>query len=304
MTTFFNDGAALPSFLAGYASSAHLMNDGSHTNISLRVGEVVGVVNGGDAHHWINAYTVLVLHQDGKRLQTPTTYWGCTVLSLFGGTADYSRYTLRPRSVQPTKGNLWGNGSKVLLACVNGRTTQAWIIGGVLDSSLTANGDFTQTPADTPIGTNYNAPQLEYIFNYNGVAIEIDPKGEYSVSTFGPTDASGNSPDGQPVALIKLDSSSNILLQSEGVLTGDATDNTVLGSTYIEAEKSALDDFVSNMQQVAQDLAAAGSGLMTVAPPAGTALTKASADLLTALEPLSNFTSNSDDYLSKKNLSD
>lgn len=303
MTTRLKDGAIAPSFLGHFVRTPHLRDTGSHTNMTLRVGEVVGYGNGGDEHHIINTYLVNVIHGDGKRLDTPTVYSGCTVVNLFGGAADYLRYTLRAQTVKPPQGQVWGNGSKVLLLCINGRTTQAWIIGGVIDASVNSQGDLVQTPADTPAGTSDNQT-LEYKFVYNGTNIVINSDGEYSLTVDGPTDINGDPLSNQTPVIIKLDNSSNILLQSEGVLTGDATDNTVLGSTYIEAEKNALDDFISNMQQVAADLATAGSGLMTVAPPAGTALTKASVDLLAALEPLSNFTSNSDDYLSKKNKSD
>lgn len=294
MTTRLSDGSVVPSFLAQFVrSSAHLKDEGSHSNLALRLGEVTKKYPDTKGHQTVMTYDVEVVHADHKRAQTSVIYAACTVVNLFGG-ADYTRWTLRPRSGPVDTSTGFGDGSKVLILCINGRTTQAWIVGGIMDAA---------TPSDDP------DPELKYWTQvFNGVQIDINNDGEYSVTSFGPTDQTGQQITQQDesaiVPSVTLNKNNNILLNSEGVLTGEATDNTVLGSTYIEAEKSALEDFVSNMQQVAADLAQAGAGLMVVAPPAGTALTKASADLLTALEPISNFTNNAEDYLSKKNKSD
>lgn len=294
MTTRLTDGSIVPSFLGQFVrSSSHLKDEGSHSNLALRMGEVVNKYPKTQGHQTVMTYDVSVAHADHKRAQTTVLYVSCVVVNLFGGAADYQRWTLRPRTGPINTATGFGNGSKVLLLCVNGRTTQAWIIGGVMDNT---------TPSDDP------DPALKYFQQvFNGVEININNDGEYSVGAFGPTDQTGAqiTQDSDVVSpLITLDKNNNILLNSEGVLTGEHTDNTVLGSTYIEAEKSALEDFVSNMQQAVLQIAAAGTALQVIAPPAGTALGMAASYITEALNSISAFTSNSDDYLSKKNKSD
>lgn len=108
----------------------------------------------------------------------------------------------------------------------------------------------------------------------------------------------------------------NIILLSAGVLTGNATDFTMLGSTFRTAQKkmnravsSAATQANSALQQASQYLSATSSGLTS--PSAAAAMGNAAAAIAQAAVAISaiasainSFESNASKYLSKVNKSD
>lgn len=202
------DGTIIPSFL-GVKPTGVAGNPGDQTNVSLRWGEVVEVWWPGDPQN-INQrraeYTVRVQHKDGAQAGASVLYRNVQLSTLFGGAADAFRYTLRVSSSglgQPSPGQL-GDGSKVLLACLNGDKHQAEIVGGVSDNFG------NQTTDSQSLGHNLS-------FEFNGLNVVITDAGELSVTRRGATNADDTVKDDQ-------NGGANVLFSSDGNITVTAPD--------------------------------------------------------------------------------
>jgi hypothetical protein len=315
------DGTILPSYL-GVRRPDRPVDTGTHTNIAFRVGEVQEVVYPDDKRNQSGTmveYVVDVSHADGKGATVTTRYFAVPVGNLFGGVADFTRYTLRARTGDTSKDKIrtLGNGSKVTLLCVNGRTTQALIIGGAHDPN--------QPDDDKADGHNYE-------FEFNGANLLINDDGELSIKYQGATDINGDPRKGVDTAktgaTLKFDKDGNwsvtdvpqnIVLKSSGVLTGDATDHTVLGDTYRNAENqmhqqvsAALKGAQGAVGGVAGGLTTAGTqlalsnnaGAAAALATAATALGALASQLSAAAAAIDAFEAQASQYLSIKNKSD
>jgi len=255
---------------------------GVFNNVALRVGEVVGVIYP-DQPNSISKrfleYTVIIQQRDGSDPGAPTTYPNVLVSNLFGGVADKLDYTLRVQT-KSDKNSGYGDGSKVLVLCINGESNSACIIGGIKDAVATRKAGIVAEKTD---GHNLN-------FAFNGIEALIDGDGQLILTMQGATDPDNKprsdvdteavgasitmSNDGsvtianssenfqidRPNHQIHLNAESNITLDSGGVLIGDATDAMILGTTYRRAE----DELFNNM---ANSLFAMGTNLTTAAAP-------------------------------------
>jgi hypothetical protein len=151
-------------------------------NVAVRVGEVVEIVYRDDPRSVTKKFTeynVLVQHRDGALPGAAVTYGHCVVASLFGG-ADSSTYTLRARSKDTPDGKP-GDGSKVLLACVNGDINSAFIFAAV------RGGEAGQDPTAE---AGHRAAS-----EFNGVRNEIGKDGTLTITVRGATDAAGEPTD-------------------------------------------------------------------------------------------------------------
>ena len=177
-----HDGTIVPHYLATEAIGI-LRDPGVKTNISLRPGEVKAIVYPTDAKSisktWIE-YSVEVQHRDGHLPGTVTTYPNCWVVNAFGGVADRCTYTLRADSgatQNQSGGTGLGNGSKVLLLCINGDQPNAVILGGLRDKK-----DATDQQSDGH----------HLAWSFNGIEATIDDTGELELSFTGATNADGS----------------------------------------------------------------------------------------------------------------
>ena len=147
-----------------------------HDNLQLMIGEVKEVIEP-DSDRSLSRlrkeYMVDVQYSDGSGPVTTVTFPNCTVSTLFGGKADHFRYGLRADANIPEGKKVSTTGSKVLLLCVLGNSTQAYILGGISDDEL----------ADLP-GHNLD-------FSFNGISFNISDNGEAHFEFKGPTKVDG-----------------------------------------------------------------------------------------------------------------
>jgi hypothetical protein len=178
------DGTVIPSYLGATArgsleGSTAILND----NV-LRLGEVKKIVYPNDPLSYgkkVIEYEVEVQHRDGNGIYVTSTFRGATFNTLFGGTADKFHATLRPDTSGTSSGV--GNGSKVLLLCLNGDQQKAIILGGVHDPN-----DGTEDSGGA------NGHHLE--FEFNGIRFKINNDGEASLFFRGATAANHGLRDG------------------------------------------------------------------------------------------------------------
>lgn len=171
-----------PSFLRpSYSNSRASVLTRYNNDYVLRVGTVVAAYapkDDGNYNKSVYEYDVEVSAADGGQEPTPVMYLRCRLQTGFGGLAD--RFLWSPRVAVRDKdtGNLTEPGSRVLLACINGVSRQAHIIGAV-------------DPEGSPEQDAAFAKGPRLSWEYNGIAALIDKDGALSVSRRGPTDSKG-----------------------------------------------------------------------------------------------------------------
>ena len=170
----------IPSYL-GSRESGFVQDDGTFSTVQLMQGEVKKVTYPGDrlseSKHCVE-YQVDAEYRDGGGATSTVTFPNCRVMNSFGGMADHSRYTLRVDSGSSSGDAVFGNGSKVLLLCLLGGRSRAYIIGGIRDDE---DGKEIDKASD---GHNY-------YWEFNGVSQRINKDGEYRLQFIGATQANG-----------------------------------------------------------------------------------------------------------------
>lgn len=173
------DGSVIPHHLGAFRT-ATAPGGLSYGNLALRVGEVVGVVYRDDSRSATKRFTeyrVLVQHRDGSAPGSAIVYGHCTVASDFGGAADGGTHTLRVRSSTPADSSAPGDGSQVLIACVNGDVNSAVILAGVRGAS---------TDPDPGADAGHRLGR-----EFNGVRLEVDKSGSCALTVRGATGNDG-----------------------------------------------------------------------------------------------------------------
>lgn len=196
-----DDGTIIPSFLKVTDTSQEVFGyENSVNDYSLRVGRILKAYSPSDTQNRnkkVIEYDVSVRHADGTSGYTDISYPRVRVASLFGGVADYLRWT--PRIDNFDYVSQFGLGSKVLLLCINGNQRVAYIIGGI------------PHPDDGVSSLSFKeSPYLE--FEFNGIYVHIDKDGTFSLIHRGPT-----GPDGD--ILTDAGTNSSIQFSSEGNIT-------------------------------------------------------------------------------------
>jgi hypothetical protein len=180
MANILPDGTVIPSYL----NTRELGARGplrSFSNITLRRGEVQDIVYPDDKRSLskkYNEYRVLVQMRDGEGAGTSADFYNCVLINDLASGADFSTFTLRPNS---KKSEPSGNGSKVLVLCINGDNSQAIILGGVRDGDQ----DF-----DTKDLGHHSIQQ------FNGIRQEINKEGELTITFKGATKTDGSLAEG------------------------------------------------------------------------------------------------------------
>jgi len=176
----------IPSFHQTRKVGAHEANNRGFDNTMLRAGEVKAIIYPEDTNSrskkWIE-YDVLVSHRENGTSVTKL-YHNCILANDLQGLADSSFRTLRvdvppPGSITDSFSQLKpGDGSRVLLLCINGDTANAVIISGLRNSS------------EDDLGVKDLGHHLDYEFN--GVHLSIQDDGSFSITKNGPTTPAGD----------------------------------------------------------------------------------------------------------------
>lgn len=288
-----DDGTIIPSYM-GVSRRGVAEDTGILSNTSLRIGEVKELVYPDQPESITKRfieYTVEVQFKDGYSPGTTTIYHGCLIANLFGGMGDIFSYTLRSDQTKQTQDDGVGQGSKVLLLCVNGETTKAVIIGGVRDTK-------TDTQSKDQKDSGHNL-----FFEFNGLSTRVNKDGELLVKFRGATDIQGkllsSAPeDAQPTTLeirkdgsfeiqtkdakqfVRLDhknnkievqggttitvtTKDNVFIKSAGVHIGGATDDMMLGTTVRKDWQQLNQKLNQGFSTLASQVAIAGASLTT-----------------------------------------
>lgn len=296
-----SNGNVIPSVLA-MTRRGLISPSGLTSNISFRQGEVKEVIYPADPRSKSGThreYTVAVKHKRGEGPGATVLYYNCLMTNLFGGVADRYTYALRADTTK-TKESTLGNGSKVTLACVNGDTPNAVIIGGINDPT-----DANPIVEDEDWG-RFNR------WCYNGLSICIDDDGQAALFFQGKTKADGTLDDsaqtsasgsgltflkngnvilqgpsgtfpqlfidgnglaaGAPSITLSAGDQKVLMATTGGLQLGKATDAFVMGTTYrsgestmnqtLQAQLAALNTAVGGL---ATAMAAMAAGLGTLA---------------------------------------
>lgn len=261
----------------------------------LRVGYVTAVYKPTDPENLSQKffeYDVSV--EDG----TPFTGLGrfpilrCKVGSMFGGVADYTKWTVR---INPDP-QVNGNGTQVVVQCINGNLYGGLIVGGHQHTA--------SDPDDPSLGHHYS-------FRFNGISQTVNDDGEFTVSYTGASDLDGNTlesvdpgsvgsymsltKDGSIISEAKkqwkttghtasltanggditLHASGKVKTTSAGVELGKATDAMLLGSTYRQAQaelNTSLQTALAGLSSSLSEIAIALLGLGIPLPGTSTAI--------------------------------
>lgn len=364
MSTVFDDGTVVPSFLSvrsGPGPSGFARN---MMEVMLREGLVIAA-HAPSADTNTNGkvweYDVRIDHVDAGT-HTEIVYPRARIATSFGGVADFFRWKPRLGTKATTdEGNIFSTGSRVYVMCVNGNTQSAIIVGGA------------QHPVAGADPEDEDAPLM--VFAFNGIRAEIHPNGDFMLRHDGATDSEGKIVDddktkaGTSIIMdaagdvivstgadaknsIRLDSqgkrihitgedeveveaAGNVKIRSSGVLTGAATDATMMGTTYRTAQQAMHQTVIPLLTSLSGLIATAGAGVaaaggsiataagfhaIPVAGPiigaaplgagagslatAGVALSTAAPLVMSIMVAIQGFEAGDLTYLSKKNKSD
>jgi hypothetical protein len=306
------DGTVIPSHLEIESTPSYSAGD-VFSNVRLRFGEVQKVIYPKDADSRTKQFIEYNVYVQERSHGTGNgrLYKHCLLINPLAGLADKAMWTLRgSNSIADKKKNRRGNGSKVLLLCVNGETSNAVIIGGLRNQDDKADIDVSK-------------PQMETVFN--GIAFKINDDGEFSLTFNGPTDIDGKLRDdidkktvGASITFTK--EGKIVVKENQALEIGEATDKFPLFSTYRDAEHNMFQSLQQGITNMATKLTTAAIALNTagaavagpfMAAAAGPQLINASAQLNLAVaelqkmaQSISEFEAKADQYLSKKNKND
>lgn len=332
-------GEVIPSHVE-YDNNKHPSDGGVFSDFVLHYGEVQEVIypqdNRSRSKQFIE-YSVFVQYRDPiTKVGVGRLYQNCLVINAFGGLADKLQYTLRgDNSIKDAKNNRLGNGSKVILMCINGEMQYPVILGGIGDPNDKSQQKFDK---DNNLGQ-----YLEFVFN--GIHFHVNDDGELVVQYSGATKIDGtldtdkakkadtgtrlaflkdgswtiSSDDGnggvdQQIAIDNTNKKITIK-QNKAVEIGQATDHFLLGDTYRNAEQQLHTNLQSGMNNTAQKLIQAGTQLssavsaapgspVVAAQAAGPLLIAAAAELTKMAQAIAQFEQNAKQYLSQKNKTD
>lgn len=174
------DNTIIPHYLTVRFTGGQAQDPGTHTNVPMRYGEVREIIYADDPRSRSKKYTeyrVEIEHRDGDGPGVRTIYPNCRVGRLFGGAADFFRYTLRanPKARRRADG-AFGIGSKVMVVCLNGDITNSVIVGGLDDENTAAE---LRQDGHNLVG------------RFNGIEVDINDAGELTLTFAGATQEDG-----------------------------------------------------------------------------------------------------------------
>lgn len=172
--------------LPAHLSGLEHYDGGAFGNVRLRVGEVQAIYWPTDDKNISKTfveYDVFVQHRSSGTAASKM-YNHCIALDRFGGLADTGTSTYRPDPAAARKNTkrepVPGQGSKVLLLCINGENHNAVIIGGIRD--MNADKDVKEA------GHHLH-------WRFNGIDLSISKDGELVLEYQGAQKADGSLED-------------------------------------------------------------------------------------------------------------
>lgn len=166
-----SDGTVIQSTLSLY--DPHKVNESYFKDFGIKRGVITAIYYPDEEDNiskkWIE-YDVSVLEERADGSVTSVQYLRCQAIDLFGSLENYVQFAFLPPKSQEDK--IFKQGSHVLIASLSGNNGygKCVILGGLPDTTQDAK---------------YKAPKKEdgifYKFSFNGVDIEINKDGEYSL---------------------------------------------------------------------------------------------------------------------------
>jgi phage baseplate assembly protein gpV len=231
------------------------------SNVKLRFGEVKREIlpNSKESYSKLyREYEVLVQHYEGGSA-THRMYHHCMVLNSLCGLGDHSDMALRTSDKPDFH---LGNGSRVFLLCVEGNDARAIIIGGP-----------QQRLDDSPKGLH---KELEY----NGVNLQINDDGSWTLVNKGKTNSDGSMSDKADSegagTTVKVESNGNFIVNTQngkciinvnhksGAIDVQASDTITIKTTNVSVEADTI-DLKSTSTNINSDSVGVGSNAVSPA---------------------------------------
>lgn len=297
-----NDGTIIPNFLDARTDAGPSGFQRSMSDLGLRVGRVIAshppsAETNTNKKFW--EYDVKVdLVSNGTH--TEVVYPRCQLANSFGGVADFLRWTPRLGAQSTTEeGSAISTGTRVFLMCINGNTRSGIILGGqnhvaspadpeddvsVLVSEfngirieISAEGDLTITHKGA---TNPDGTVVDEDDSKNGTSIKMNSDGDIILST-GADGSNVVQLDSQNKKIVidskednvEIKAANNVTIESAGVLTGSASDFTMLGSTFRRDLSSCNNTLISGLLTLSNLILTAAVGITTAAAAHATPVT-------------------------------
>jgi hypothetical protein len=232
-------------------------------DIRLKMGEVRAIIKPTDKESVskkFNEYTVAVIQYEngvfGKRL-----YRNCLLMNLLAGGGDQTAWTLRAPSEKSGKSS-FGDGSRVLVLCIEGSLNRAYIIGGLRDER--------SNPDDPKQGHHFN-------WEFNGVNFQVNDDGSWSIINKGKTDNLGKQHKDVNKAgigtTIKTESNGNISISTPDNNQSIKIDNTNNSITINSDKKITINGSRINLGENADEPQVLGQQLVGLLQDLITAIT-------------------------------
>lgn len=188
MTNILPSGSILPAGLFSQDSDHFSGHDHNYKNFPIKAGIVINVYGPEDKKNLsksVPEYDVAVIEQNENASQNVITYQNCPAAELFGGVSDFLEFRYRHQTKADKKGKEkhfeLQNGAQVLIACLNGSSEKAVIIGALKHpkrkSSLSKDAGHSMSG------------------EFNGLGVNIDKNGAFKITFKGATDTDGKQLD-------------------------------------------------------------------------------------------------------------
>ena len=176
----YSNRSVTPSYLSstymGGTSRSPMFSD----TTQLLLGEVKEIIPPTDNRSMSKKYleyNVEVQHKDGPGAFTVVTFTNCLLMNSLAAVADKHHYTLRADKSTPAPDRGTTTGAKVLVLCLGGNASSAFIIGGIREDL-------------TPDANDHH-----YFFEFNGIQATINKDGELQLKYRGATKINGDLTD-------------------------------------------------------------------------------------------------------------
>lgn len=184
MAIILPSGSVLPAGLFDKDSDHFSSHDHNYKNFGIKAGIVINCYTADDKKNLsksVPEYDVAVIEQNENASQNVITYQNCPAAELFGGLGDFFEFTYRNQTKADKKGqektfNLQ-NGSQVLIACLNGSSEKAIIIGALKHPKRKSK--LTKASGHSMYG------------EFNGLSTSIDKDGAFKILFKGSTNTDG-----------------------------------------------------------------------------------------------------------------
>lgn len=202
--------------------------------LALKIGAVTQVYYPDDPKNLSKIkieYDILVKERSGTGGMAANLYRNCVTSDLFGGMADFLEFTHRPMDKKEIVDPLYNKGSTVLILCLHGDASQAYIVGGQRHNRISKKS---------------NKDRGHFLeFEFNGINVEINKDGELTLTYKSRTNIEGVPQDTTSGStFIKIDKTGSIELNDAKAChiridkpTSDITIQTTQHDIYIDAKR-------------------------------------------------------------------